>query len=586
MVLCVGINIFTALLRKFAVPKLTTITNFMNLCIKYVFKLIAISSCFAMMCFLFVACNGKSTTTGSLIYAEKLMRKNPDSALAVLKKIDKERIVSVDDKALYALILTQAEDKCYINSATRRDTLIYSITQLYKRSKNDYHQMLSYYYMARIKYNTNNYSQSILNLLDAENIAKKRNDNFYLGLIYRSFANLYSKIHNNVEYLNYAKASYESFSKTGNQYYMEWALLDVAKAYYKSNNFATSLQMSKELTDAASVRDDQFLIVECLRLSGKSFYAVDDYENTLYCFETIRNRDKTRLTADDYYYFGAAYLGLDRIDEAIGCMKESQHRFPNNQRLKYEVNRYLGRYKEAMEALENENSNQNEIINELANQNLTEAVSDYHKYEKSVIVRELQQERKTKIILACALMVIIVLVIFVVKLIIKNQRKKMENNMLQVSNLRDTLEIKESEVKALKDAINKLFEQRFNTIDDLSSSYYEYQGSINEKSRIHKDVMQLVSKLGSDRDTINEIETFVNTYKDNIMVKFKESLPNFKEQDHLLFLYVVAGFSYRAISIFMDLKIENLYNRIYRLRTRITNSSTPHKEVFLREIRT
>ncbi len=554
----------------------------MRIFLKHYFKYCAALVVAALM---LVGCAREQELTDSLIYAEKLLRRNPDSALAVLKKIDKERITSIDDKALYALIVTQAEDRYYISRS--RDTLIYSITQLYKMTKNDFHQMLSYYYMARIKYNTNNYSQSILNLLDAESIAKRRGDNFYLGMIYRSFANIYSKIHNNVEYLNYSKASYDSFKRTGNQYYIDWAMLDIAKAYHSSKNYATSLNMAKAIIDTASVREDKLLIVEGLRLAGKASYAVRDYNSALYYFEQVKRiGNASRFTADDYYQMGATYLRLDRIDDAIACMREMQPLFPNENRLKYEINKHLGNYKSAMEALENESDIQDGVINELANQNITEAVADYHKYERNIMERDLKQERKMNIILISALVIILALVYVVIKLLIKNHRKKIDNNMLLVSNLRTTLEVKETEVKALKDSINKLFEQRFNTIDDLSSSYYEYQGSINEKNRIHKDVMSLVSKLGSDQATISEIESFVNTYKDNIMVKFKEDLPHFKEQDHLLFLYVVAGFSYRAISIFMDLKIENLYNRIYRLRTRISNSSAPNKEIFLREIRT
>lgn len=554
----------------------------MRIFLKHYFKYCA---ALVVAAILLVGCAREQELTDSLIYAEKLLRRNPDSALAVLKKIDKERITSIDDKALYALIVTQAEDRYYISRS--RDTLIYSITQLYKMTKNDFHQMLSYYYMARIKYNTNNYSQSILNLLDAESIAKRRGDNFYLGMIYRSFANIYSKIHNNVEYLNYSKASYDSFKRTGNQYYIDWAMLDIAKAYHSSKNYATSLNMAKAIIDTASVREDKLLIVEGLRLAGKASYAVRDYNSALYYFEQVKRiGNASRFTADDYYQMGATYLRLDRIDDAIACMREMQPLFPNENRLKYEINKHLGNYKSAMEALENESDIQDGVINELANQNITEAVADYHKYERNIMERDLKQERKMNIILISALVIILALVYVVIKLLIKNHRKKIDNNMLLVSNLRTTLEVKETEVKALKDSINKLFEQRFNTIDDLSSSYYEYQGSINEKNRIHKDVMSLVSKLGSDQATISEIESFVNTYKDNIMVKFKEDLPHFKEQDHLLFLYVVAGFSYRAISIFMDLKIENLYNRIYRLRTRISNSSAPNKEIFLREIRT
>lgn len=93
--------------------------------------------------------------------------------------------------------------------------------------------------------------------------------------------------------------------------------------------------------------------------------------------------------------------------------------------------------------------------------------------------------------------------------------------------------------------------------------------------------MELVSGLGSDQKTLKELESFVNTYRDNLMYRFRETFPEIKESDCILYLYSVAGFSARAISIFINEKLEVVYNRKSRLKQKISRSSSIEKDKFM-----
>ena len=92
--------------------------------------------------------------------------------------------------------------------------------------------------------------------------------------------------------------------------------------------------------------------------------------------------------------------------------------------------------------------------------------------------------------------------------------------------------------------------------------------------------MKLVSGLGSDKKTLMELEDFINTYKDNLMTRFRAEFPDMKESDCILYLYAVAGFSSRAISIFIGEKLEVVYNRKSRLKQKINRSASPNTAVF------
>ncbi|MBQ3259484.1 MAG: tetratricopeptide repeat protein, partial [Alistipes sp.] len=93
---------------------------------------------------------------------ESLMSERPDSALVVLQGIDTTQFHSAEDKALYTLLYTQAEDKNYIDALD--DSKISIAVEYYKNSDDQYHNMLSYYYLARVQFNNKEYSNSITSL--------------------------------------------------------------------------------------------------------------------------------------------------------------------------------------------------------------------------------------------------------------------------------------------------------------------------------------------------------------------------------------------------------------------------------------
>lgn len=233
------------------------------------------------------------------------------------------------------------------------------------------------------------------------------------------------------------------------------------------------------------------------------------------------------------------------------------------------------------------------------NTNDTEAVANYRNSEHTVNEKNMLYGRTITTIVVVVLVSIIILVSIIAYQRIKSQKQEIENNIIQAANLCYVLRTKEDETLSLRssygkeierktaenlklyEAINSLFEQRFATIDKLSSAYYEYQSSANEKQKIYTEVMKLVNGLGSDKNMIKELESFINIYKDNLLVRFKNEFPDIKDSDYTLYLYLVAGFSSRAISIFIGENIDVVYNRKSRLKQRINKNNSMYKEEFL-----
>lgn len=525
-----------------------------------------------------VACGQHSKHWETLTQVESFMEERPDSALTVLLGIDTTQLYSAEDKALYGLLYTQAEDKNYID--TSDDLKINSAVDYYKNSDDQYHKMLSYYYLARVQFNNKEYSNSITNLLCAESEAIDLEDSFQLGLIYRLFGDIHAQIYNGVESLNYSQKSYEHFKKSGKEEYSDWALWDIARAYHNCKDFEASIRTAKEMIERGSLQQDETLITAGLKLIGLSYFASGQFDKSIDTYNQIITEYPSSMTAEDYSNLGSSYIRIGNIDKARYYMDIVSSADSTLKWLPYTVNKSLGDYKSAVEALEAEYEYQDKIIKTIVSQNVTETVSSYREYEQIIQEKELQHEKTTKTIIIIVLITLMVLGYIIISLQLKAQRKEIENNMLLASNLRNMLQVKESETNSMQEVINNLFEQRFATIDKLSSDYYEYQGTANEKQKIYTNVMKLVSGLGSDKKTLKELENFINTYKDNLMTRFKNEFPEMKESDYTLYLYAVAGFSSRAISIFIGEKLEVVYNRKSRLKQKINRSTSSNAVTF------
>ena len=536
---------------------------------------------------------GCSHSNPTLTSVEQLMDERPDSALAILQGMDTLTLKSSEEKALYSLLSVQTR---YKNHVDVQDTAqIQAAVDFYADSKDDYHKMLAYYYLARVEENRHKYSMAIVNLLKAETAAKKIPDYFYLGMIYRSFSDIYNCIFNGVEGVKYAQKAYECFQKSGHTLHADWGLLDIGRSFHNGEDYDNSVEVLQKVADIASAKQDTVLWCEALKLLATSGIGKRDYGLTRRCYGRIIKLDAGRMTLDDYRNLGIAYLKTGQMDSAQYYMDRLASADSTQGWLPYLWNKRQGNYQEALLALEKENSYNNKVLHEVINQNVTEAVSNYHHYEMQEQKQELMRIKRN----VAVFFIILLLVAIIVMQHISSQKKKIENNMLLASNLRNLLTVKETEAREMRDAISrrlenqqmehealqkaidKLFEQHFATIDKLSSAYYEYQGTANEKHKIYADVMKLVSGLGSDKQTLEELERFVNTYRNNLMSRFREAFPDMKESDSLLYLYSVAGFSPRAISIFIGEKLEVVYNRKSRLKQKINRSLSPEKESFL-----
>lgn len=99
--------------------------------------------------------------------------------------------------------------------------------------------------------------------------------------------------------------------------------------------------------------------------------------------------------------------------------------------------------------------------------------------------------------------------------------------------------------------------------------------------KILKEVKSIVEGLRSDKKTQRGLEAMLDQTMDSVMSRLRGDFPSWKEDDFLLFCFTAAGFSSTTISALMGKEKSVIYNRVWRLKGRISASDSPQKEFFL-----
>ena len=124
-----------------------------------------------------------------LVQADSLMQQSPDSALRLLQGIYQEELKSLEDRAYYALLVTQVQEKNFIQQTN--DSLIHLAVQYYDSIKNTAMQAKAYYYWGCIWRDKEDYPQALNKFFRAIPYAKRIPDYDLAGRIYNNIANLY-----------------------------------------------------------------------------------------------------------------------------------------------------------------------------------------------------------------------------------------------------------------------------------------------------------------------------------------------------------------------------------------------------------
>lgn len=218
-----------------------------------VFSILLVSVGSIFMSVSLSSCSSPSVKNQLLLCADSLMETYPDSALSILESITYPQKMPRADRALYALLLTQARHKNHI--ALEDDSLIKTAVDYYGDKKKSLRAAKAHYYWGAIYSEKGYASFAVEEYLTAIRLMPVRNE--FLAMIYDNLAECYEEDRlYNVAIENY-RAAYQILKGKDEQTY---PMRGIARVFLLQNEKDSALYYYQQALDCALADQDSSLI--------------------------------------------------------------------------------------------------------------------------------------------------------------------------------------------------------------------------------------------------------------------------------------------------------------------------------------
>ena len=527
-----------------------------------------------------VACGGREIDA-KLDVAEAVMSERPDSALTILRTIDADKLYSPSRKARYSLLSVQAEDKNYIDSTD--DTIIRYALDYYEDSDDDYRKMLSYYYLGRIQSNNNQTIDALCSFNKAEELIGCCDDYYAIALIHMQISFIYRGLFDFEKSYHYLLKGKEYYERAGKTKLMRYAQQNVGQALISLFRYDDAERELKEALAWSMAEEDNKLYTSCTNELFKLYQAQSQFDKAIelyeeYVYNKNINNLKTAVTTAQYYAFiGRCDIAAMYVDAALSI--SATHRDSIIvKHLDYNISKNSGDYERALTLYEDIMNEQDSVVRRALSHPVETMQRDYFKSVSDY--NRLKVEHQRFIIFGAIVFVVVISLLFYVY--IRSKNAQVQHYMEMACDMRTSLFIQEnnmgeivSTMSSMQEQIASLFSRQYSLIDKLCSTYYETHSSNTTRDAIYKQVKSEIERLSVDVKYIRNLESIVNQHKQNAIAICREQAPELTEMEVRVLIYLLAGFSAKAISIFTNDSVGNIYTKKNRLKNKLRTINTP-----------
>lgn len=550
------------------------------------------------------SCNRDSDMKRMLSSAESLMNEHPDSALTLLENIERKSLSKEEDKACYALLLTQARNKCYICETD--DSLINVAVRYYKKHSSKGFFLKSCFYKAEILFNKQEYNLAVIMAMKAYELAKETDDFYWIAKSDELLSNIFSKTYNNQEALKYSAEAALYYKKAGKMRNHRYALCDLAVTYANIDSLHASLTLLDSIKSMASIPPmDSALITYCIRtyipvcLYNKDFHKAKSYIKELSSFKNYYELD-----ANEYTYMAEVAIALGEQDSLTNIINSAQSlakTLPEKATVNSMMANYFiskNQFKEAQICTDSALVYQNKVVSETLKQSVVTAQRDFYNAQSESIKKQSESMKRVIIIGVIAVVCISALCAYFYRLKIRIKNGEIEKRMNEILVLSERIQNKNDDInqltsqlttqqdksELLKNLVENLFKDKWKTINLLCDEFFEKGNSEKTKATIINEVEKEIKRICNPKN-LKAIETAVNDCMDGIVSKLRVQCPFLKPEDILFITLLYAGFAPRAVCIFTGIKLKYFYNKRSRLSERIMKSNAPEKILFVEKMK-
>ncbi len=544
--------------------------------------------------FAFSSCRNKPTRA-VLDSVDSFIQERPDSALAVLRSIPQSRLSTKKLRAHYSLLHAIALDKNYIDTTDL--AIILPASEYYSRKGSPTERMKAYYYHGGIYANKGEDDRAMYYYLLALKDSLLVDDARIKELTNSAISVVYSRNHNNEQELQYALDALRYGKRAGDSVGI-WAI---------SGHVASCLGNLRRFDDAEKAYSDFFSmpVYDSLTYSRRRIsYAKDlirkkapEPERCVGILEELARKYPAAMTSEAYCVYAYAHQLLGNASIANTILKQLDAVGGNTDVVRlwrYRIYRKQGQYKQAIEDLEHSVLAQDSIVLATLSQSLIRLQRDYLNAETEILKKENALEKQRKSLIVAVFLVLLGALVLLLFLRRSHYKQRLESlsslhfetqHLLDLQNaetksINSQLETKDAELLSLRKQFASMYRASFKTLNDLCSAYLSPIKK-ERKELLYDEAMRQLDIIINDKASEDKFMSLVNNSLDNIIDKLREDLPDHNERDFRFLTYIIVGFDATTVSSLTGYSVGTVYTKKNRLKSEISNLTTPHKELYL-----
>ena len=512
----------------------------------------------------------------SLDRAERCMQDHPDSAYSTLASIPSTQLKGKKEQARYALLMSMAMDKCYIDVA--EDSLISVASRYYRRHGSATQRMLADYYLGRVLKNGGEDTEAAFQFLKAERQARDLGNHLYEGLSAFNLCELYTTHGETGPAVECAREAVRAYRQTGRPVYVESARLTLARAYENNGQFEEGRQLFDSL-----LREEGFFHKEVERSYAELLFN----QGHEYAQEALGHY----LAGESEWYGSNEYGSMARACLVVGDTRRAALYLHRADSLATSVQETAAlaydRYR--MGLLQKDSS--------LALVHLEKAVSvqdslTRNQFRKSFSASLLEQERverkeetdRHRQLLVWFLLGGWAMVVTILLLLrsVRTKKKEIRDLMGRMDVISADWEQVSKEKTALADTILR---EQVDALRILSEEYFN-NSETRQQRRYYQAFKQQLMDIRNHAAEIGRMEEQVNRFKDNAVALLRKEVPDLSPYSYKLAVLFFAGLPYELISLLVQSSVATLRTQKSLLRKAIMDAGAPHRDLLLSYLKT
>lgn len=526
---------------------------------------------------------GSCQVNSSLSQAESLMQDAPEEALAILEKISPTELNRKEQSAQYALLLSQALDKNYIDVDS--DTLIRIAVDYYEHSKNRKNRMLAYYYEGIVLLNACDYARSAVFFEKACEEAIELSDVFTLGLSYRALARIMNSTLNLPQAIKYEEKAIACFKSANKPLYESYAWLSLAIDCSNNKQYERAIAIADSMFSVvnATVLKDSFeqvkaevliesgncdfrIPVDIYNRANKDYFLPPDYGYFAYALDKLGLRDSADVNIQ-------RALSISKNQKDTAGVRAFQARIEHNRR---HFNNAFNLLYRAVEV-------QDSVTREILRQSVSVAQKEFYEKESQYRELEVRSAKRTTVLLSLGFIALSIAGLLLVLLRKRKNEGLLKDQMAQLALERQRAHDLETEKAHL---LGSLFSERLGRIDRLAQEYVSAEAQ-EEKDRLFKEYKHRCASLKNDTQVYRALEEDLNRYCNKIMERLRAEVPAFKANHLQTIMLFFAGIPIISIQIITGKPSRKAVEmERSRYRKMIKDSKAEHATFFLEMLET